>query len=73
MEIYLVASAQKLWLTVDRATFHIRVSKSAHWDCCGGQGARLGSVSRTIMGLTSVNARAFYVHMQHRYCCIMGL
>ena len=22
---------------------------------------------------TPANARAFYVHMQHRYCCIMGL
>jgi hypothetical protein len=38
-------------------------------------GLRLMALDGTVEDVpeTSANARAFYVHRQHRYCCIMGL
>jgi hypothetical protein len=38
-------------------------------------GLRLMALDGTVEDVpeTSANARTFYVHRQHRYCCIMGL
>ena len=42
---------------------------------CDHFGLRLMALDGTVEDVpeTPANARAFYVHMQHRYCCIMGL